>query len=223
MIQKRKLQEASLFACEIWLAETEAGYEPDHPCAFSYEFEQNMKKMMNGYGTTGMSAGKRCMAFVFWLVFLCSLLLAVNKEVRACFTGWLKEQTGQVMIYRSLVQQDTQTLPDYRLRWIPEGYGDQKIVDHEHERTVFYENEQGQRLIFSYMDNSGSGTWFVSLESMTVRKVNVNGVSADLLISSNPDVSSALMWVSEDRKTAFCVEAFLSEDELIRLAESVVM
>ena len=163
------------------------------------------------------------MAFVFWLVFLCSLLLAVNKEVRACFTGWLKEQTGQVMIYRFLVQQDTQALPDYRLGWIPEGYGNQKIVDHGHERTIFYENEQGQRLIFSYMDNSGSGTWFVSLESMSVRKINVNGVSADLLISGNPDVSGALMWVSEDGKTAFCVEAFLSGDELIRLAESVVM
>lgn len=221
MIQKSRLRQASILAGEIWLSEVEAGYDPNQGHLFSDSFEWDMKKMAAGNAVARVPVWKKCIVFVFWLVCLGGLLLMVNEDVRAGFVGWLKEQTGQAMIYQFLTQQEAEELPYYWLEWIPDGYGEPEIMDHGHERTVFYENEQGQRLIFSCMDNSGSGSWSVSLESMTVSRVSVNGMPADLLISSDPKLSSAVMWVSEDTKTAFCIEAFLSKDELIYLAESV--
>ena len=75
-------------------------------------------------------------------------------------------------------------------------------------------------LTFSYIHNPGYADWFISSIDVERKQVTIHGAPADLLLSSNPDISSAILWELPD-DTAFYISAFLSEEELIKAAESV--
>ncbi|WP_352408536.1 DUF4367 domain-containing protein [Lawsonibacter hominis] len=55
---------------------------------------------------------------------------------------------------------------------------------------------------------------------MTKHEAEVNGCSADLFISDTPDVSNCIVWINK-HNAAISISAFLDEDKLIQLAESV--
>ena len=50
--------------------------------------------------------------------------------------------------------------------------------------------------------------------------VIVNGFPGELLISHNPETAGGILW-TDDNNTAFYISAFLDNEELIKLAESV--
>ena len=109
----------------------------------------------------------------------------------------------------------------FRLAWLPDGYEllDQDIS--ENKTHVIYADEQGRFLKFTYMRGEKETDLFVDTTGTTLEKGQVHGQSADLLISHDPDVASAILWTGT-QNDAFYISAFLEKDDLIRLAESVV-
>lgn len=108
----------------------------------------------------------------------------------------------------------------YALGWLPEGYS--LLMEDYDEDTKFiaYTHENGEMLKFSYVVVPDETTWFVDVADTTKSQVSVNGCPAELFISNSPDVGSGIIW-SNEANTAFYIGGFMSEDDLVKLAESV--
>lgn len=147
--------------------------------------------------------------------------LTTNEAASAAFFGWLKEVYELFSVYRSPNNGDASLeAKEYRLGWIPDGYSDVSVREANGTVLICYTNKENQRIAFIYINDSNSTNLFVDTANVTKHEAEVNGCSADLYISDTPDVSNTIVWINE-HNTAMSISAFLDEDELIRLAESV--
>ena len=87
----------------------------------------------------------------------------------------------------------------------------------------FYVNDSGEYIDFTYQyetENTGNEAFIV--DQNTGRKsVTVHGTSADLYLSLDENASSTIIWTDPSTGALIDVTAFLGEDALISLAESV--
>lgn len=148
-------------------------------------------------------------------------ILTTNEAASAAFFGWLKEAYELFSVYRSPNNGGASPeAKEYQLGWIPDGYSEVSMREADDTVITRYANEEDQQLTFTYIIDSSSYNLFVDTSQVTKHEVDVNGCSADLFISDNPDVSNGIVWINE-HNAAISISAFLDEDELIKLAENV--
>ena len=84
--------------------------------------------------------------------------------------------------------------------------------------TLTYYNEQGLIFCLNYTNNDDT-YFFINRENTIEKRVTLNGVPADLYISTDNDIPSSIIW--KVGNTIFGVDGFLGENDLIKAAESV--
>ena len=117
------------------------------------------------------------------------------------------------------------TTPDlsslnYQPTLIPEGYTWHRESDVGGCRRIVYKNEAGQLLRYHYVYDTASTAMFTVAEGGTHSIIEINGYQADMLLFDDPETSNCILWTDENN-CAHAVHAFLDEEELIKLAESV--
>ena len=106
---------------------------------------------------------------------------------------------------------------------LPEGY---ELVMEEKDDTrgyLIYEDEQGGSISFLYfLSNSESK---LSLEfgntEYEYKSLSINGMSADLYISSDPGETSELIWFDEERGITFSLSSFEESHVIVHIAEKI--
>jgi len=165
---------------------------------------------------------KSCVAACLAVVLCLGAILATNAEARAAFVGWVKDTYEMFFVYRFSGEADVSAeRNDYRPAWIPDGYSEHMIIDVNGGVTVRYKEESGKRMQFGYIHNPNSTEWYFDTTDTIQKSSSVNGRPADMLVSTNEDVASAIMWTAELSDVAFYVTGFFDEDTLINIAESV--
>ena len=110
-------------------------------------------------------------------------------------------------------------LVHYRLGHIPEGYTFLTENQSPHDYTVIYSNEAGLTISFFYIGDPDGAEVFIK-DGQTKTTAMIHGVEAELQLSDDlSKESSSIVWVEDD--VLFYIAAFLPQDELISLAESV--
>ena len=166
---------------------------------------------------------KGCLAACLALILSVGTVLAVNPDARAAFVGWIKEIQGTFIgyIYSGGKDYDVEAGPQmYCLALIPDGYSEVFSDLTPGEGGAVYSNQDGQYLQFSYIaapDNSNS---FVSTGDAVYSEVQIGEYTADFFESTDPEESSAIVWMNE-YDHLFYVAGFFAKDELIQIAESV--
>ena len=85
---------------------------------------------------------------------------------------------------------------------------------------VAYVNDDEKILRVNYILQNSDGTdWFVDVSQAEIKDVLVNGNQAEVFIAEAKDSANALAWTTND--AAFYVTGFLSEAELVAVAESI--
>ncbi|MBQ7898390.1 MAG: DUF4367 domain-containing protein [Bacteroidales bacterium] len=108
----------------------------------------------------------------------------------------------------------------YRLGYIPEGYTYYGNSDTPSHNAAIYVNDEGHALSFYCITEPEGSAMTIIHKDHTHATATVHGVEADLQISNIPDEdSSSITW--EEDGVLFYLAAYLPEDELIALAESV--
>lgn len=149
-----------------------------------------------------------------------SAWLAVDTDARAAFFGWVKEIYETYVVFRH--DGITDTVPesaDYRPTWLPNGYSEFRVNTSETRTVVIYDNEAGEMIRFSFIQNPDETDWFIDVSQAGIKNATVNGNKANLLIAQTPEEANAIAWISDD--TAFYVTGFVNENDLVRIAESV--
>lgn len=191
---------------------------------FSPKFQRRMARLIRRHRHKGLYRGLRRAACVLLAVLLGgTVFLSTNAQAREAFFGWVREQVegAQRYFYQGNVTEEGEIV-HYQLD-VPEGYW---LVDSLEGDGLFYYlyvNEEGTYLNFIYqyeIEDSLSET-FIDDTNAEKKQVIVQGNPADLYLSGVENGNNTLIWTDRDTGALIDVTAFLDEDALLGLAETV--
>ena len=161
----------------------------------------------------------------FFLAFLLGgpIFLSTNAQAREAFFGWVREQAEGAQRY--FHQGDVTSSSDivhYQID-VPDGYWLEDTLYSDALVDEYYMNKDGLFIGFSYqyeIENSVSEIYIDDTDATTIQ-TEVHGNSADLYIAHDPEGSNTVIWMDKETGALLEVTAFLPQDELMALAESV--
>lgn len=224
MLSEERLRQAAHHAAQA----LEDSLPPPSQCQYevSPEFRRNMEKLCR--------QAKRRPYRKVWKAVACAALvlilgstsyLGLNAQAREAFFGWVTQITQNVSHYFFSGSSDKHP-ENYRyvLPEIPEGYTQDAVDEDGGLRMELYTNEKGETLAFEtqYTTESSDYELFLDVDKLEIKKVTVQGVSGDLYIDPTGEQSSTLIWKDPETDVLLSLTAYLPEDQLISLADSVV-
>ena len=148
-------------------------------------------------------------------------VLAVSPEARAWARSLIVEILEEYTTVRFVDDTGTQTgAPGaWAPAWLPEGYELVEVVDLGQQGYLKYENSSSAYILLEF--SKGNTVYHIDNEHHTAKEVLINGNPGYLLLANSSGEASTLTWADEGSGTSFSLLAELSENELIKIAESV--
>lgn len=222
MITEAALRAAAEGSCKRYVTGLTAGYDPSlrHPVSPAFEKRIRSLKRRADHPILWLTA-RRTAAALLALLLAGFLWLAVDREARAAFTGWVGElKDFYYALHRDAEPDFVAKDADFRPGWIPEGYAEASTKTVQQKTTVIYANKEGKRLRFSYIQGADEADWIIDTTQCEVLDAWVGGEPAQVFRALSVDTANALIWTDSEQR-AFFLSGFVSEDDLIRMAESV--
>lgn len=214
---------AAADASKTMVESFELDYNPEQQHEFSSKFEQKIRKLKRRADHPWLYRSIRCAASILLAMLIGGgAWLTVDAEAREAFFSWIKEPYSIFFVYR--FPGETDAVPEdsgYRPTWLPDGYTEQEVFEGEGSVTLIYRNEVRRQIRFGYMYNPDGNTWYFDVSNTIYSESSVNGQPADFFLSTAERTASTLVWTLDEPPMAFEVTGFLSESELIQIAESV--
>lgn len=222
MITDSMIRDAAIRSRELFVDKLESNYDSERQHKPSPDFKKKIEKLQRR-ADHPLLYRPLCRIASIVLVLLISggTLLAANVQARAAFFGWVKEIYETYFVYRFENSAGSDSVSsDYRPTWLPDGYESTIIDSIGSTVTIIYTNAEGQMLTFRYTCSPDEIDWFVDIEQVQIKSTIINGNPAEILIAEDANNANGIMW-TVDNDRAYYISAFLSESELIQMAESV--
>ncbi len=171
---------------------------------------------------------KRALQTAAIFVLVCAItlgaLIAISPTVRAAVINWVVKifDTHDEYRFDGNAGATILPMPCYEITALPKGYvqnGD--ALELPNVTEFHYLNQEGKTLYFEYERMVEGHMIALMTENMDVSDVTVNGCPGQLYRSTDPEKSSALIWMDQDANLCFIIDGFFENEELIRMAESV--
>ena len=191
--------------------------------SFSKGFERKMRGLCRRTKhPAAYKALQRAACILLAILALFSSLIAFNADVRAAVINWVTEYFGRSAHYSYKGEPDPALAErkSYALGWLPEGYEFYEFMSGPASDHIHYANKTGQLLCFSY-HYATPGELFLNIEKHTKKAAFINGQTADVYLSQDPEVGSGIVWEDPESHILFYISAAVSEEDLMRLALSV--
>lgn len=224
-----QLDEAATQAMDAMLEHLPPPSQCQH--TFSPEFEAQMRKVCaRDKRRRALRACSRRVAMIALTCLACfSTFLALNTEARAAVQRWFRTQYESQLSYAfsgELEPDFPALLPVARFRpqYLPEGYEEDGWSASGSQVVVEYVKESSELLSFGYIPEARAlspADWDQDENGTTHIQVTVNGESAALYLPADETAAPFLLWDDPGLDTAFYLSADLSEQELLRIAESI--
>ena len=221
MISEEMLREAAVRSCDRYISHLLSGYDPEYRYEFSPNFEKKIRRLKRRADHSILyRTAQRIAVVLLALLAAGTVWLAVDGTARAAFFGWVGDILGNSYVYRLEAEEIGRVeQSEYRPAWLPEGYTEDSVSVFADKTTIYYTNVDGALLRFSYVQSPEERQWFLNITDTEIKDCQVNGQRAQLVLSGTEGTASAVTWTTAD--TAFLVTGFVTETELIRIAESV--
>lgn len=198
--------------------------------AVSSRFQRQMQAMLenpNGWAKRRLRPlWKKSIQVAAAVILVCSLslgaLMAISPTVRAAVVNWVTEWYDTYVVYRFSGKSTTDAMPGYDITALPDGYNaNGSVLELPGDFEITYANHDGQNIRFEYARVEKGAALMVRTENMVVSDVMINGCSGKLYLSTDPQQSSAVVWVDEQSNLQFIIDGFVGGKELLHMAESV--
>lgn len=166
--------------------------------------------------------GRSAAAVFLALIVSLSGWLAVDADARADFMSWAREVYESSIIYRYFGGEKALTeLPDVELGWLPEGYVEVVRDADEESCVIVYESENDTIVLTVFLTQDGlhSEYLFGNIEYV-YRSLEINGMDAELYLIQDGSSSNELTWFDAKNGVAFQLSTYLSETDMLHIAES---
>lgn len=195
---------------------------------FSPAFQAKIKKLTAKFNlrrTIRKTAQRAAAIFLAALIGI-SGWLTLDAEAREAFFSWAREVYEEHIVYRFFGEPAADTLPTYRITWLPEGYAEIDVYDGETLFNAFYQKGDDimSAFVFEYLfiQDGGYTNIMADAANYTHKTVSINGIQADFYQASNPAETNNLIWIDENAGIVFQFNGFLNETVMVHIAESII-
>lgn len=164
----------------------------------------------------------RSVAAVFILLLATvTVWLSADAEARETVLRWVRDTFEFGVVYKfEGTANPTDTMPKYRVTWLPEGL---ELVEEEYYSSTYnvqyYNKDTEKTLIFDYgIEKDGNNAYFLTDRSTQYSTITINGVEAEYY---QDDDSRTIMWIDEKDSLLFVVTSDLDKETVIRFAEGI--
>ncbi len=116
-------------------------------------------------------------------------------------------------------------LPYYEPAWLPDGYKEEARFNYYPGCFINYYNGSTDTFIYyNYKDMAeynGVTAFYIDSDIKKYELINTELRSYYYITAVNPESISTLIWLDEENKLAFCIDAFLTKEEFVKLAENI--
>lgn len=222
MISEEMLREAAQEATKAYLESLPEPEECQH--TFSPAFERRMNRLLRREKhKTLYPSLRRIAGFLLVLVLCGGVFLGTNAQAREAFFGWISEQVEGVRRYFHVGEATPSSeIVRYQID-IPEGYQLEDSQEREAFFDYFYENEAKEYITFTYqyVIETSIGETYLDDREAEKKQITIHGNPADLYISYSEEEDNTVVWVDQKTGALISITAFMDEEALIELAESV--
>ncbi len=224
MITDEMLRVSAARSSELFIQAVALDYDLTQQYEPSNSFEKKIKRLVHRAKHPYFYRSVQRIASVLLAAILAgSMYLAVDTEARAVFLGWVKEVYEHSTVYHTLPNHAAETLPQYELTWLPDGFGKPNVYESEITYSALYENPgTGDVLIFGYCLLTEER----QTELFTTRQPEhlvVNGADADFYVADNNSDFSNLLWIDAETGVLCTIDSTLSKEDILHIAESVCL
>lgn len=147
--------------------------------------------------------------------------MAISPTVRAAVIQWITEWYETHIVYRYSGENIQGEMPQYEITGLPEGY--QEIVRDigPASVSVVYENGDHNSIYLDYTFMQEGAANLILAEGFQMEEVLVNGYEATFFIPDDPQDMSALTWIDLKENIQFTLNASLSKNDILHIAENV--
>lgn len=210
---------------------TEALPQPeDCQTAFSQGFQRNMERLIRKTDRSGWVTGlQRVACFFLALLLSGTAWLTVDAQAREKVFGWMSQQLENTRHY--FFVEEEEVLPEkssgisYVLPVVPEGYRLEDTDKIETHKDWLYVNDRGQYLSFGYLTEEtkyATAHVIFGTDGMEQKTVLVHGQPAEYYFDVTGEHSNLIVWKDVEQEVLLYISAYLSESELIQMAETVI-
>lgn len=150
-----------------------------------------------------------------------------SPTVRAAVINWVTEWYETHVVYRLFgesAEDQIVPLPKYVISDLPTGYStDGESLKLPNYSEIIYKDEIGGIIRLEYTRMVEGNALMIGTGNMMISDAMVNGCAAQLYISTDPTQSNAVVWINEQDNLQFLIDAFIERQELLHMAESVIM
>ena len=224
MITDEMLRVSAARSTELFSQTVALDYVPARQYEPSAAFEKKIKRLVHRAKHPYFYRSVQRIASVLLAAILAgSMYLAVDTEARAAFLGWVKEVYAHSTVYRTMPNHAAETLPQYELIWLPDGFGEPDVYESEITYSALYENsDTGDVLIIGYCLLTEER----QTELFTTRQPEhllVRGADADFYAAIDDSDSSNLLWIDAETGVLCSINSTLSKEDILHIAESIYL
>lgn len=192
---------------------------------FSSRFERKMRHVIRrGRHPVAYKYMQRAACFLIAVTLVSASWLTVDAEARSAFFAWIRHQYQNYVEYRfDGTVTDEEKATSFAPTWLPDGYEETKVQSVGGTSSRIYSNGDGQMIHFMCSSGADATSLFLVSDNMTTEKVIVGTQEVDFYLDADPQNANALVWQSEDGSILFCISASLTEDEMVKIAESITV
>lgn len=190
---------------------------------FSPQFEKKMKRLIRKSHHPFFYRTLRTVAsFVLVILIGFSSTLAISAEAREIVFGWVKQQYEN--FYEYFFEGDIEPTESarYQLGWLPEGCDFVTSYEIPGGEVYVYTDERESLIQFTYTSDTDTTKVFVEGAEYIKEDVLVNEFPGEIYSATNQTETNGIVWTNTDDNILFFVSGDFTEDELIKIAESIV-
>lgn len=225
MFNENDLKMAAQLVAESMLNNLPPKPECEHD--FSDNFLAKMEKLL--HRQKQRQAWHKMMRFAAAIIITVTIafgtVMATSPTARAAVVQWAREIYENSVIYRFFSETTEDTLPLYRLDWIPEGFEETDVFYNDIRYKALYLNDEtGQGFVFEYyyMDDS-TAPMVIPGDGCVLEQTKINGNPADYYQESDGADTNILMVFDEENNICFSVSATLDKGSIFTIAEHIVL
>ena len=198
---------------------------PDpHECKhqFSKKFERKMDRLIYRVNhPIRYKIVSRVASILLVMLIGFTVVMSCSPTARAVVIGWIKQVYESFYSYYFEANEDTHSSNKYQIDLVPEGYVEMSTTEESGIFMYVYANEQNSLLVFAYSESANSGVFFLDQEGSEVEEILVNGMTADLYLAKDNNLSNSIIWCDDGAGIIFYVSGQFDGGELKNIAESV--
>lgn len=168
---------------------------------------------------------KKALRTVACLLLVCSFAfttaMVTSSSARAAVKQWLTEWYETYIAYRFEGETEPEEMPQYEIGALPDGYTEIVRNIAPGYISIIYENTEGKQMIFTYTQMEQGGSITTELADTDVYDIAVNSCSGQFFLPKDPEQSSAVVWINEEKKLYFSLNVFGEMKAILHIAESV--